>query len=50
VGFDLRKLLFIPASLLGTWVGLALYRRLSDSQFAVAVNLLLIASEAIYVL
>jgi uncharacterized membrane protein YfcA len=35
---------FVPAALLGTCCGLALYRQLSDRQFAVAVNLLLIAA------
>jgi hypothetical protein len=49
-GFDLNDLLFIPASLLGTSVGLALYRRLSDGQFARAVNILLIISGFSYVM
>jgi uncharacterized membrane protein YfcA len=35
---------FIPAALLGTCCGLAIFRRLSDIQFARAVNLLLIAA------
>jgi uncharacterized membrane protein YfcA len=43
-GLDTNDLLFIPASLLGTSIGLALYRRMSDGQFARAVNILLIAS------
>jgi hypothetical protein len=37
-------LLFIPISLFGTSLGMALYRRMSDIQFARAVNVLLIAS------
>jgi uncharacterized membrane protein YfcA len=48
-GFDTNDLLFIPASLLGTSIGLALYRRLSDGQFARAVNILLIASGLSYI-
>ena len=47
-GFDMSSLLFIPPSLLGTSVGLSLYRRLSDTQFARAINLLLIVSGASY--
>jgi uncharacterized protein len=35
---------FVPAALLGTCCGLAIFRRLTDRQFATAVNLLLIAS------
>jgi uncharacterized protein len=50
LGFDPTDLLFIPASLLGTSVGLALYRRLSDGQFARAVNLLLIVSGFSYIM
>ena len=34
----------VPAALLGTCCGLAIYRRLTDRQFAAAVNLLLIVS------
>jgi uncharacterized membrane protein YfcA len=43
-------LLFIPASLCGTSFGLALYRRLTDHQFARAVNYLLIISGLSYVM
>jgi uncharacterized protein len=35
---------FVPAALLGTCCGLAIFRCLSDRQFAAAVNLLLIAA------
>jgi len=42
-------LLFIPASLFGTALGLVLYQRLTDRQFARAVNLLLIVSGLSYV-
>jgi hypothetical protein len=35
---------FVPVALLGTCCGLAIFRCLSERQFAVAVNLLLIAS------
>jgi hypothetical protein len=50
LGFDPTDLLFIPASLFGTSLGLALYRRLSDGQFARAVNVLLIASGLSYII
>jgi uncharacterized membrane protein YfcA len=43
-------LLCIPGSLLGTAVGLILYRRLSDANFARAINLLLIVSGFSFVL
>ncbi|HEY5083612.1 MAG TPA: sulfite exporter TauE/SafE family protein [Rhizomicrobium sp.] len=49
-GFDLTDLLFVPISLLGTSAGLALYRRLSDGQFARAVNILLIISGLSYIM
>ena len=39
---DLRTLAFIPAALLGAWFGLRIFRRLSDRQFELAVNLLLV--------
>ena len=48
-GFDFGDMLFIPASLLGTSLGLAIYRQLSDLQFARAVSLLLIVSGVSYV-
>ena len=35
---------YVPAALLGTWCGLALFTRLTDRQFRFAVNLLLIIS------
>jgi uncharacterized membrane protein YfcA len=34
----------VPAGLLGTWWGMALFKRLTDNQFAKAVNVLLIVS------
>jgi uncharacterized membrane protein YfcA len=34
----------VPAGLLGTWWGMALFKRLTDTQFGKAVNLLLIVS------
>ena len=37
-------LAFVPAALLGAWFGLRIFRRLSDRQFELAVNLLLVAS------
>jgi uncharacterized protein len=49
IGFDIGDLLFVPASLFGTSLGLAVYRRLSDLQFARAVSILLIVSGLSYV-
>jgi hypothetical protein len=43
-GFDLGALEFVPAALLGTWFGLAIFRRLSDQWFSRAVNVLLLVS------
>jgi hypothetical protein len=48
VGFEPADLLCIPAALLGTAVGMTLYKRLSDNHFARAVNLLMIASGISY--
>jgi len=39
-----NTLAFIPAALLGTWFGLHPFKRLSDRQFELAVNALLILS------
>jgi uncharacterized membrane protein YfcA len=44
VAYDPFDLVYVPAGLLGTAVGLACYQKLSDSQFSRVVNLLLIAS------
>ncbi|MDR3535007.1 MAG: sulfite exporter TauE/SafE family protein [Acetobacteraceae bacterium] len=49
VGLDAADLLCIPASLLGTALGMMLFQRLSDTQFTRAVNLLLIVSGISYV-
>ena len=49
-GFDPRDLVYVPASLLGTLLGMALYGRLTDVQFGKAVNLLLLVSGATYAL
>jgi len=35
---------YVPAALMGTWFGLGIFGRLSDRQFAITVNLLLITS------
>lgn len=42
--------LCLPASLLGTWYGLSLFAALNDSQFTLAINLLLIVSGVALVL
>jgi uncharacterized membrane protein YfcA len=49
VNFDFLTLLFIPASLLGTASGLLLFERMTDRQFARAVNLLLMLSGVSYI-
>ncbi len=49
-GFHWRDMAFVPASLLGTLSGMALYGRLTDVQFGKAVNVLLIVSGATYAL
>jgi uncharacterized membrane protein YfcA len=41
---DWKVCAFVPAALLGAWFGLRIFKRLSDRQFEVAVNALLIAS------
>jgi uncharacterized membrane protein YfcA len=47
---NLNALLYVPAALLGTWCGLGWYRRLSDRQFAIIVNALLITSGFAFLL
>ena len=49
VGMAMGDLLCVPASLLGTAVGLTFFRGLSDTQFTRAVNVLLIVSGLSYV-
>jgi uncharacterized membrane protein YfcA len=49
-GFDPGVLLCIPAGLLGTALGMALFRRFSTQQFATSMNLLLVASGLSYLL
>jgi uncharacterized membrane protein YfcA len=41
---DWKTLAFIPAALLGAWFGLRIFQRLSDRQFELTVNGLLIVS------
>jgi hypothetical protein len=45
-GIEFSTLCYVPGALLGTWCGLAIFRRLTDRQFAGWVNVLLIASGA----
>ena len=47
-GYDMADLLFVPYSLIGTVAGLILYRLMSDRQFGVALNLLLVACGSSY--
>ena len=47
--FDPSTLVFVPASLLGTSFGLALYGKLTDRQFGRAVNALLVVAGLSYV-
>lgn len=46
--FDSATILFIPASLLGTTLGMTVFRRITDSQFTRAVNVLLVVSGVSY--
>ncbi len=48
VGFEPANLLSIPAALLGTAIGMTLYKRLSDKHFARVVNVLMIVSGISY--
>lgn len=41
---DLSTLSYVPEALVGTWCGIAIFRRMSDRQFARSVNALLIVS------
>lgn len=41
---DWKVYVFIPAAMLGAWFGLGIFKRLSDRQFELVVNVLLIAS------
>lgn len=41
---DWKTLAFVPAALAGAWAGLRIFKRLSDRQFELAVNLLLVFS------
>jgi uncharacterized membrane protein YfcA len=41
---DWKTLSFVPAALLGAWFGLRIFKRLSDRQFELTVNALLIVS------
>jgi uncharacterized protein len=41
---DWKVCAFVPAALLGAWFGLRIFKRLSDRQFELVVNALLIAS------
>jgi uncharacterized protein len=41
---DPLAIAYIPAALLGSWCGIAIFRRLTEMQFAWSVNLLLVAS------
>lgn len=50
VGFNLDPLQFVPAALLGTWFGMAIFKRLSDRYFTLFVNLLLLASGIGFIL
>ena len=50
VGLDPGTLLCIPGGLLGTQLGMSLYQRLSNRQFATAVNLLLLVSGLSFLL
>jgi uncharacterized protein len=48
--FDFSGIAYLPAMLLGSSCGLALFKRLNDRQFALIVNVLLILSGASFVI
>jgi len=48
IGYDVSDTLFVPAALLGTALGLLVYRSMSDLQFARAINALLLVSGLSY--
>lgn len=41
---DWKSFAFVPAAVLGAWFGLRIFKRLSDRQFELTVNLLLVVS------
>ena len=41
---DFAALAFVPAAMLGAWLGLRIFKRLTDQQFEFAINALLIVS------
>jgi uncharacterized membrane protein YfcA len=49
-GFDLGGIEYVPAMLLGASCGMTYFKRLNDRQFALSVNLLLIASGLSFLL
>lgn len=42
--FDPLAIAYVPAALIGTWCGIAVYRRLTERQFTRSVNALLVVS------
>jgi uncharacterized membrane protein YfcA len=50
VSFDFSGIAYVPAMILGSIFGMALFQRLNDRQFALMVNLLLIASGLSFLL
>lgn len=49
-GLGSQALFYLPGSVLGTWWGLTIFKRLSDRQFALSLNLLLILSGIMLVI
>jgi uncharacterized membrane protein YfcA len=41
---DRKVVAFVPAALLGAWFGLRIFKQLSDRQFELVVNTLLVLS------
>lgn len=50
ISFSLGALLCVPAALLGTHLGMACFKKLSNQQFSLAVNLLLLFSGASFLI
>jgi uncharacterized membrane protein YfcA len=49
-GLSIEEMLYLPGSLLGTAIGMGLFRRLSDTQFGRVVNVMLMVSGLSYLI
>lgn len=49
-GLAFANLIYVPAGLLGTWMGTSIFKRMSGAQFRIAVNALLIVCGVSFIL